>query len=531
MKLYFYGAARAVTGSCYCLEINGKRILIDCGLKQGQDDNVTGNELPFYARDIDYVIVTHAHIDHSGRLPLLVKNGYSGQIFATRLTAKLLGIMLPDSAYIQERDAEWDNQKSKRAGRPQVEPLYTIQNADETLKRLKAAEYNQEILLCEGVRFRFSDAGHLLGSACIELWATENGVTKKIVFTGDLGNIDQPIIRNPELIREADYLVTESTYGDRSHEMPEDYTKLLAEVFERVFSRGGNVIIPAFAVGRAQELLYFIREMKSRKMVKSFPDFHVYLDSPLARAATRIFSGDLLGYLDADALDLINGGDEMFIFPGLELIESGEDSKMLNEIKTPKVIISASGMCDAGRIRHHLKHNLWRPESAVVFVGYQAGESLGRRLLDGAKRVKVLGEEIAVNAEIVKIEGMSSHADREHLLSFAENFAPMPGHVFVTHGDREVTELFATELRSRGFAAHAPELMEVYDLAANRVLVEGEQVKKRTAEDRAVSPAYAELQGAARYLQETIAKSKGMSNRELRRLAEQIKKAVDKWKS
>ncbi len=528
MKLYFYGAAKAVTGSCYCLETNGKRILIDCGLKQGQDDNIIGNDLSFYAKSIDYAIVTHAHIDHSGRLPLLVKNGYAGGIFATRLTAKLLEIMLPDSAYIQERDAEWDNQKSERSGRPQVEPLYTIAHAEETLKRLKSVEYNQEIRLCEGVRLRFSDAGHLLGSACIELWVTEGAVTKKIVFTGDLGNIDQPIIRNHDFIKEADYLITESTYGDRNHEPNEDYITSLAEVFERVFERGGNVIIPAFAVGRSQELLYFIREIKSKALVKSFPDFPVYLDSPLAKAATRIFSGDLRGYLDAEALDLVNNGEEMFIFPDLKLTESGEDSKLLNEIKTPKVIISASGMCDAGRIRHHLKHNLWRPESAVVFVGYQAGESLGRRLLSGAKRVKLLGEEIAVNAEIIKLNGMSSHADRQHLLNFAEYFSPKPQHIFVTHGEREVTELFAEELRRRGFLSHAPEMMEVYDLASDKVLIEGEVIKKK--EEKVLSAAYIELQNTARYLQETVAASKGVSNRELRKLAEQIKKAVDKWK-
>lgn len=529
MKLYFYGAAKAVTGSCYCLETNGKRILIDCGLKQGQDDNIVGNDLPFYAKSIDYAIVTHAHIDHSGRLPLLIKEGYQGQIYTTRLTAKLLEIMLPDSAYIQERDAEWENQKVKRSGRPQIEPLYTIQHAEETLKRLKSAEYNQEIIICEGVRLRFSDAGHLLGSACVELWVTERGGTKKLVFTGDLGNIDQPVIRNPGFIKEADYLITESTYGDRNHEPNEDYIKSLAEVLERVFARGGNVIIPAFAVGRSQELLYFIREIKNQGLVKSFPDFPVYLDSPLAKAATRIFSGDLRGYLDAQALDLVNKGEEMFIFPDLKLTESGEDSKLLNEIKTPKVIISASGMCDAGRIRHHLKHNLWRPESAIVFVGYQAEESLGRRLLNGAKRVKLLGEEIAVNAEIIKINGMSSHADREHLLNFIEYFSPKPRHIFVTHGGREVTELFAEELKNRGFSAHAPELMEVYDLVENRVLIEGEVVKKR--EEKTLSAAYIELQNAARYLQETVAASKGVSNRELRKLAEQIKKAVDKWKN
>lgn len=525
MKLFFYGAAKEVTGSCYCVEANGNRILIDCGLKQGQDDE-DGNALPFSAPSINHVIVTHAHIDHSGRIPLLVKQGYRGEIVTTRLTAKLLGIMLRDSAFIQEKDVEWDNRKGKRAGRPVVEPLYTVMDAEIALKRLQTAEYGEKKELCEGVFYRFSDAGHILGSACVELWITEGGVTKKLVFTGDLGNVAQPIIRDPQPIKEADYLITESTYGDRNHEPSYNYTEALAAIFDRVFSRGGNVIIPSFAVGRTQELLYFIREMKDKKMVPGFPEFPVYLDSPLAKESTMIFSDDLRGYLDAEALDVVKGGEKMLIFPGLTLVESSEESKALNTNKIPKVIISASGMCDAGRVRHHLKHNLWRPESAVVLVGYQAQGSLGRRLLDGEKEVRLFDEEINVSAEIINFKGLSSHADRDHLLAFAEYFSPRPQHVFVTHGDKEIAELYAATLRERGFATNAADYMEVYDLAADRVLENGEHYEIR--KEVHVESAYAELQSAGNYLLNVIARSRDMSEDKLRNLTEQTKNLTDK---
>ena len=348
--------------------------------------------------------MTHAHIDHSGRIPLLVKQGFHGTIVATRLTGELMSIMLRDSAHIQESDAQWQNQKGRRAGKPIVEPLYTMADAEAAMKLVTTYEYGDTVDLCEGVRIRFVDAGHLLGSASVELWLTEGDVTRKIVFSGDLGNVDQPIIRDPQYIGEADYVVMESTYGDRLHEPPESYTGALAEIIDETFSKGGNVIIPSFAVGRTQELLYFMREMKDEGLVKTHPDFQVCVDSPLANEATRIFSGNLHGYLDEAAIEALKGG-ALFQFPGLTLTESSEESKALNMDKASKVIISASGMCDAGRIRHHLKHNLWRRECAIVFVGYQAEGSLGRALLEGAKSVKLFGEEIAVNARIVNFKG------------------------------------------------------------------------------------------------------------------------------
>lgn len=532
MKLTFFGAAHAVTGSCHCLEVNGKKILIDCGLQQGRDEH-DENALDFAPSYIDYVIVTHAHIDHSGRIPLLVKEGFQGQIFATRLTCQLMSVMLRDSAFIQESDAEWQNQKGKRAGRPPVEPLYTVADAEAALQQLFPAEYGQILDLCDGVRIRFRDAGHLLGSSMVEIWATEGGVTKKLVFSGDLGNIDQPIIRNPEFLDEADYVVMESTYGDRNHEIPESYVESLAQLIDDTFARGGNVIIPSFAVGRTQELLYFLREIKHQGLVKSFPSFQVCVDSPLAAEATRIYSGDLRGYLDEEAITVLQGGENLFTFPGLTLVQSTDESKALNMDKSSKVIISASGMCDAGRIRHHLKHNLWRQECSVVFVGYQAEGSLGRRLLEGAKSVKLFGEEIAVNARIVNFQGLSSHADRDHLLAWIQHFSPAPQQVFVVHGDSEVTDLFARDLNELGIAAHAPLYEEVYDLSSNSLLAKGVVLEPRKGSGGAAagSPAFVRLQDVSRQLEALISRSRGRPNKDLARLADQIRQVMEAWET
>ena len=530
MKLTFFGAAHAVTGSCHCLEVGGKKILIDCGLQQGRDEH-DDNALDFAPSYIDYVLVTHAHIDHSGRLPLLAKEGFSGQIVATRLTAQLLSIMLRDSAHIQESDAQWQNQKGKRAGREEVEPLYTLADAETALQLLHTYEYGQIFDLCEGVKARFCDAGHLLGSSAVEIWATENGVTKKLVFSGDLGNVDQPIIRNPSFVEQADYVVMESTYGDRNHEPPESYTEALAALIDDVFSKGGNIVIPSFAVGRTQELLYFLREIKNNGMVRTVPNFTVCVDSPLAAEATKIYAGDLHGYLDEEAIAVLQGGEDLFTFPGLTLTQSTEESKALNMDPTPKIIISASGMCDAGRIRHHLKHNLWRPECAVVFVGYQGEGTLGRRLLEGAKSVKLFGEEIAVRARIVNFKGLSSHADRDHLLAWVEHFSPKPQQVFVVHGDSEVTELFAADLNERGLPAHAPLYEEVYDLLENRMLAKGIvlETKRTTGGASAPSPAFLRLQDVSRDLADLISRSRGRPNKDLAKLADQLRQIMDKW--
>lgn len=531
MKLSFYGADQCVTGSCHCLEINGKRILIDCGLQQGRDE-IDNRELPFAPNAIDYVLITHAHIDHSGRVPMLVKEGFSGQIWTTRLTGHLLEIMLADSAHIQESDAEYENRKNMRAGRPLVEPIYTTEDALRTMEYLHTCEYGQTVDICPGVRAVFTDAGHLLGSASITLELTEGDVSKTIVFSGDIGNVNQPIIRDPVLLKKADYVVMESTYGDRNHQEVWSYTAELAKVIDRTLGRGGNVVIPAFAVGRTQEILYFLRRIKQENLVKSVQDFPVYIDSPLASKATTIFCGDLRGYLDEEALELVKDGTAMFSFPGLCMTESVEESKLLNADKTPKVIISASGMCDAGRIRHHLKYNLWRPESTIVFVGFQGEGTLGRTLLNGAKSVKLFGEEIAVQAEIENFKGLSSHADRDHLLEWAKSFEA-PAHFFVVHGDREVAPYFADSLQRLGYSAHAPQYTEVYDLAAGRQLEPGYLPERKTVTFSGVktSNAYQRLVAMGKLLQEVIARSRSRANRDLGNFADQIKQLIDRWEA
>ena len=533
MKLSFFGADQCVTGSCHCLEVNGKKILIDCGLQQGRDE-VDNSSLPFHAGEIDFVLVTHAHIDHSGRIPMLLKQGFQGRIFATRLTAQLLDIMLQDSAHIQESDAEYQNRKNLRAGRPTVEPLYTVEDAQRVREFLTTCEYGEKVDLCEGVSMECIDAGHLLGSASMKLTLTENGETRTIVFSGDIGNVDQPIIRDPQFFHEADFVVMESTYGNRNHTEVWSYTDELAQIIDETLGKGGNVVIPSFAVGRTQELLYFIRQIKDENLVKSVPNFDVYVDSPLSKAATTIFCGDLRGYLDEEAVALVKDGTHMFNFPGLHLTETVDESKNLNLDPSPKVIISASGMCDAGRIRHHLKHNLWRPESAVVFVGFQSPGTLGRHLLDGAESVKMFGEEIAVRAKIVNFQGLSSHADRDHLLHWIDQFASAkPTHVFVVHGDREVAPAFAADLAERGFAAHAPRYTEVYDLLTDRIVEQGylPEPKKKSFEGAPhVYSAYRRLVELGDALAALIRRSQGRDNKTLADFAESLRKILEKFK-
>lgn len=532
MQLIFYGADKEVTGSCHCLTVNGRKILIDCGLQQGADED-DNHRLPFYAAQIDYVIVTHAHIDHSGRLPLLVKNGYQGKIYATRATCDLLSIMLRDSAHIQEMDAVNENRKGKRAGREPEEPIYTVEDAQETLSRMVPLSYGEMKQICDGVSFRFTDAGHLLGSAYVEMWATENGETRKIVFSGDIGNCNQPIIRDPQYIKQADYVVMESTYGDRDHEKVESYIPVLADIFDKTLSGGGNVVIPSFAVGRTQELLYFIREIKERRLVKSNPDFPVYIDSPLASEATKIYSGDLTGYADEETVQLIQSGFEPINFSNLNICASVEESKLLNEDNIPKVIISSSGMCEAGRIRHHLKHNLWRPECAVVFVGYQANGTLGRILLDGVEKVKLFGEEISVKAHIYNFRALSAHADRTGLLKWINAFEEKPRRVFVVHGEENVCEFFTESLKQQGYNAYAPNFETVFNLEDNTVEEEGIEPAKRSSgkenKGKKYSAAFMRLVEAGKRLLRVIQSNEGGANKDLAKFADQINSLCEKW--
>lgn len=532
MKLSFYGAAQCVTGSCHCLEVNGKKILVDCGLQQGRDE-IDNSYLPFNPAAIDAVLITHAHIDHSGRVPMLIKNGFTGRIITTRLTADLLSIMLADSGHIQESDAEYQNKKNKRAGRPEIEPIYTVADAMRVPEFLTTVEYGEVVEVCEGVKATFIDAGHLLGSASIRLDLTEGGESRSIVFSGDIGNVDQPILRNPQFFDGADYVVMESTYGNRNHTEVWSYTDELAEIIDETLGKGGNVVIPSFAVGRTQELLYFMREIKDQNLVTSVKDFPVYVDSPLARSATTIFCGDLTGYLDEEAIELVSEGEHMFSFPGMNMTETVEESKLLNMDNVPKVIISASGMCDAGRIRHHLKHNLWKENSAVVFVGFQSPGTLGRHLLDGAEKVKMFGEEIAVRAKIINFQGLSSHADRDHLMEWIGKFkAPKPQHVFVVHGDSDVAPLFAETVQDMGFEAHAPLYTEEYDLITATKVAEGytPEKKKPAFVAEKTSDAFKLLQQAMDSLTALVRRSKGRDNKTLTAFTEAVRGVIEKFK-
>jgi metallo-beta-lactamase family protein len=532
MKLRFYGADKEVTGSCHQLEVRGKKILIDCGLQQGGDE-LDNNALPFSAGEVDCVLVTHAHIDHSGRLPLLVKNGYKGPIIATRLTCNLLKIMLMDSARIQENDAQWKTQKGARAGDDPVEPLYTVEDAQAALDLLQPCEYGQELALFDGIQAVFVDAGHLLGSASILLTMREAGITRTIAFSGDIGNTDQPIIKDPHYLTKADYVVMESTYGNRMHEGDGYTVEELAQVIDETLRKGGNVIIPSFAVGRTQELLYYIREMKARKLVRFNPDFPVYVDSPLALEATEVYSGDLRGYADEETIQVLKSGFQPIRFSNLRLCRTADESKLLNADEEPKVIISSSGMCEAGRIRHHLKHNLWRPECTILFVGYQANGTLGRLLVDGVDTVKLFGERISVRARIVNFRGMSGHADKAGLLKWINSFAPeKPRKVFVVHGEEDAALTFAETIRLEGYTPLVPDFKAVYDLAEDRLVdagVPAASLHIRVSVQRKVSPAYLRLQLMGQKLLEAIRHNEGGANKDLAKFADQLQALIDKW--
>ena len=532
MRLSFFGAAHEVTGSCHLLEACGKNILIDCGMEQGPD-LYENQELPVAPGDVDYILLTHAHIDHSGNIPLLVKKGFSGEIITTFATADLCDIMLRDSAHIQEFEAEWRNRKARRSGEPEYEPIYTVADADAATKLLAPVDYGQKITLCDGIEVRFNDVGHLLGSASIEVWITEGDVSKKVVFSGDVGNVNQPIIKDPQLVKEADYLVIESTYGDRTHgeDIP-DYVGEFTKILKETFDRGGNLVIPSFAVGRTQELLYFIREIKEKNMLKEYPDFDVYLDSPLAIEATKVFTLNMKDCFDEEALALVNSGINPLVFPGLHTSTTSDDSKMINFIEKPKVIISASGMCDAGRIRHHLKHNLWRSECTILFVGYQAKGTLGRRLLEGEKNIRLFGEEIEVHARIESLHGVSGHADMNGLLKWVGAFESPLERVFVVHGEDTVTDEFAQTVADRfGCRTWAPYPGCQVDLLTNEIVNEGMKIpaKPRKAAQRKADSAFDRLVAAGKRLLDIIYRNEGLSNRDKARFESQINNLADKW--
>jgi len=534
MKIQFIGAAHEVTGSCTLLEVGGRYYLVDCGMEQGID--VFQNmPLPVAAMQVEAVFLTHAHIDHSGMLPKLYKDGFRGMIYSTEATADLCNIMLRDSAHIQESEAQWRKRKAERAGEEAPEPVYTMDDAIGAISLFRPCRYGERLRIGEGVEVRFTDVGHLLGSACIELWLTENNLTKKILFSGDVGNKNQPLINDPRKVKDADYLVVESTYGNRLHAAPESKTdpvEAMAGYIQEAFDRGGNVVIPSFAVGRTQEMLYAIREIKQKGLVRGHDGFPVYVDSPLAVEATGIFLQCDLSCLDEKTMEIVRQGVNPIWSQGVTLSVTSDDSKLINTDTRPKVIISASGMCEAGRIRHHLKHNLWRPESVVLFVGYQAEGSLGRRLQDGAKNVKLFGEEIAVRAKIATLHGTSGHADRDGLLNWLAGFREKPGLVFVNHGEDDACTAFRDLLRQMGYRAEAPFSGTEFDLLTGRMTVytEGVTIRKKPKTESRANQVYLDLVAAAEALLQLVKGRKGRANKDNSKLASQIRTLIEKWK-
>ena len=455
MKITFLGAAKTVTGSNFLVEAAGKKFLVDCGMYQGKVTHDLENTDPFLydVHEIDFMILTHAHIDHSGRIPKLYNEGYRNPIYATKATCDLCEIMLPDSGHIQEVEIVWKNKKRVREGKDELPPLYTAEEAYKCLEIFKPVQYDEIVEVDENISIRFNDAGHMLGSAIVEIWAIENGKTVKAVFTGDLGNNDLPLLDSPTMIGNADYLVMESTYGNRLHVRNDEKAKMFLDIVSETLDNGGRVIIPSFAVGRTQEILYELDILKDdlgrdedfAKKYETIMNVPVYVDSPLAISATEIFKKNI-DLFEEEIQEKIKRGDNPLEFNGLQFTQTAEESKALNEDRRPAIILSASGMCEVGRIKHHLKHNLWDPTSTILFVGYQAPGTLGRAIVDGAKKVKIFGEEIAVNARVEYIEGYSGHADQTWLLNFVYSFHNPPKHIFLVHGEEEGQEVLKEKI-------------------------------------------------------------------------------------
>jgi len=489
MKISFLGAAKIVTGSNYFIETKNTKFLIDCGMFQGSKSINRMNYEPFSfnPEEIDFMVLSHAHIDHSGRIPKLIKKGFKGDVYSTKATADLCSIMLPDSGHIQEMENEWDNRKRRRSGGKLRQPLYTVKEAEESLRYFKPVLYDQKIELNQEVTLRFRDAGHILGSSIIELWIKEGeGKEIKLVFSGDLGRRDRPILKDPYLIDEADYLIVESTYGNKLHHPSEDDTKELISIINTTVKRGGNVVIPSFAVERAQDIIYELNKYYTAYIKTEDRDFlsvPVYVDSPLTVSATEIFLRNP-DCFDEDTLNLINIGNNPLDFRNLRFTRTVEESRQLNISKESKVIISASGMCTAGRIKHHLKHNLWRKESSIVFVGYQAQGTLGRRIKEGEKVVKIFGEEIQVNAEICSLEGFSGHADREGIIQWIKSFKNKPQKIFVVHGEEQAAEEVSRKIEEElKIKTYIPELGESLSVEGESVLPGGRlEIDRRSKE-------------------------------------------------
>ena len=473
MKITFLGATKTVTGSNYLVEGAGKKFLVDCGMWQGSSELEEENlqEFEFNPAEIDFMLLTHAHIDHSGRIPKLYNEGFKNKIYAHKATCDLCALMLPDSGHIQEMEIQWKNKKRIRKGLEPREPLYTAEQAARCLEIFEPVKYDEIIEIDENIHARFNDAGHMLGSSIIELWVKEGDKETKVVFTGDIGNNDIPLLDSPTMIDTADYLVMESTYGNILHVRNDEKAELFLKIVSETLDKGGTVVIPSFAVGRTQEILYELNKLKEKtddeqflKQYETLMKAPVYVDSPLAISATEVFKENTDLFEDEIKEEILRG-DNPLEFPGLKFTMTSDESKALNEDPTPSVIISASGMCDVGRIKHHLKHNLWNPKSTILFVGYQAPGTLGYSIVNGAKKVKIFGEEIAVNARIEYIEGYSGHADQEWLMNFVYSFITKPKHIFLVHGEEESQNVLQEKIiNEAGINTVIPSFGETYEL-------------------------------------------------------------------
>ncbi len=487
MKITFLGATKIVTGSNFLVEATGKKFLVDCGLYQGKAELEEQNyrEFDYNPAEIDFMLLTHAHIDHSGRIPKLYNDGFKGPIYAHKATCDLCQIMLPDSGHIQEMEAEWKNKKRIRKGQPTRGPLYTAEDALKCMEIFVPVKYDEIIQVSENIYVRFNDAGHMLGSSTIEIWAKEDGKETKAVFSGDLGNNDIPLLSEPTMIDNCDYLVMESTYGSRLHIRNDQKAELFLKIVSETIDNGGTVVIPSFAVGRTQEILYEINKIKENRHDEEFLREYrtlmkvpVYVDSPLAISATQVFKENMDLFED-EVKEEMERGNNPLEFPGLKFTQTADESKALNESDEPSIIISASGMCDVGRIKHHLKHNIWNPKSTILFVGYQAPGTLGYEIVNGAKKVTIFGEEFAVNARIEYIEGYSGHADQEGLMNFVYSFYNKPKHIFLVHGEEESQEVLRNKiLENTGIGVTIPEYGETYQLDDELRIVNRIKIKK-----------------------------------------------------
>lgn len=496
MKISFLGANRLVSGSCYLIQTRYKKFLVDCGLFRGDESITRLNYLPFSFRpeEIDFIILTHAHIDHCGRIPQLYKEGFQGHVYCTKATLELCTVMLPDSGQIQEEDAEVENQRRLRSGEPFIDPLYSIEDSLDSLLLFRAVPYQYKVNVDKDISFRFQDAGHVLGSASVELWVKEEGKECKWVFSGDVGRKNKPFLKNPQRIKEADYVVIESTYGGRKHKPYRQEVKKFFSIIDKTLKRGGDIIIPAFALQRSQDIIYELTQYYNLQVKplknkdKRLKKLRFYLDSPLAIAATKIYRNNTQDFAKKN-LKIMEKSNQLLDFQTLRMTRTSKASRQISRSKRSKIIISASGMCDGGRIQYHLKDHLGKEESSIIFVGYQAEGTLGRKIINGEKSLDIMEDMVDVKAEIYYLDGFSSHADQNELMWWLKGFQKKPKKIFVVHGEKNESESLSERItREIDFEPHIPAIGETFLIQDNQIISQGlmKDINKETQLDELV---------------------------------------------